>query len=149
MTIITDQAKLKKPAAEVKDKDELLRMAYVLLTTLAALGPRAAGLAAQQVGFTKRVMTMNIKPLPAIFIANPVITKKKGTQVHNECCLSLPGVEMSVKRPLKVTIKGLNQYRRPVKHKLTGLQARIACHEVDHLDGVLITDIGRPIKKEN
>ena len=57
-----------------------------------------------------------------------------------ETCLSLPGKKITVRRPYQVKVKGLNRYLKPVKYQFGGQFARIACHEIDHLDGKLIID---------
>lgn len=100
----------------------------------------AAGLSANQLGYNKRIFVMRLDPLPPICMVNPMITKARGSQIGNERCLSVPGKSVKVKRPYQITVKGLNQYLRPVKYKMRGLNARIVCHEVDHLNGKLIID---------
>ncbi|MBA7574431.1 Peptide deformylase [subsurface metagenome] len=52
----------------------------------------------------------------------------------------MPGEGVVIKRPHMVVVKGVNQYFRPVRYRLSGLQARIACHEIDLLLGKLIID---------
>jgi peptide deformylase len=57
-----------------------------------------------------------------------------------EGCLSLQGVRVPVERPLKVVLEGKNADGADVRYELEGYGARIAQHEVDHLNGVLIVD---------
>jgi len=150
--IITDQEFLRKPTEEVKeggDIREIYDIVAALFKTLKGseeiLGMKALGLSANQLGYTKRIFVMDMRPYPPVCIINPVITRVKGSQVREESCFSIPetmspGKGITVKRPLKVVVRGLNQYFKPVKYKLTGLQARVAYHEIDHLNGKLITD---------
>jgi len=63
-------------------------------------------------------------------------------------CESLPGKSVYVERPKLIKVKGLNQYLEPVTYSLSGFSARVACHEIDHLDGKLIIDyLGESPKK--
>ncbi len=98
------------------------------------------GLAANQLGWQVRIFAMVYDPLTNIVIVNPVITKERGHQRSPESCLILPGVKCIVKRPKQITVKGLDQLGKSVTHRFYGQQAQIACHEIDHLDGKLITD---------
>lgn len=148
--IVTDLKALRKPAREAKAKDGVLKLAGVLFEALAQYrAQRAQGVAAQQVGGVLRVFVMKLPNMAPVCLVNPVISKEKGRQLGPETCLSLPGVTCQVKRPMKVVLKGFNQYFRPVKYRLFGFHARIACHEIDHLDGKLIIDIGGKEKQES
>jgi len=142
MKIVTNIHQLREPTKWVKDEDisEIVANLFEGLKEYNALG-----LSANQLGYDKRIFVMVMKPYPPVCIVNPVITKERGNEVRGEACLSLPETRkpnsaIMVKRPKKVTVKGLNQYRKPVKYRLNGQQARTACHEVDHLTGKLITD---------
>ena len=99
-----------------------------------------AGLAAPQIGLNKRVVVIDVEE--GFFeLVNPVILSKKGEQTGPEGCLSVKGKQGTVTRPDKV--KAEYRDRNGKKHKLTaeGFFARAVCHELDHLDGILYTDI--------
>lgn len=139
-TIVTDLVELHKVSAPIDDEDDLEKLEWKLRDMLMR-SHNAVGLSAVQIGIHKRAFVM--KPTPRsmpVFIGNPIITKEKGTQLGFEGCLSLPGQSCKVKRPQSITIKGINEYRQFVKYKLSNFEARIACHEYDHLDGILMTD---------
>lgn len=114
-------------------------------TMLAADG---AGLAAPQVGVGLRVIVLGIDPdedpeLTAplhLRVIDPVIARRRGEEVDMERCLSLPGLRGMVPRAREVTLTGLDPGGRPVRVELRGWSARIAQHEVDHLDGILYPD---------
>ncbi len=101
------------------------------------------GLAAPQVGYKLRMFVMKYG-LEDICFVNPVITKSRGRQRSTEMCLSLPGKAVIVERPKSITVKGLDEHLKFMRHKFTGLDARVACHEIDHLDGKLIIDYKKP-----
>lgn len=140
MNIVTNEKYLRRPTDFVHDSEDIAEIVDNLFQGLKEHD--TLGLAANQLGYKKRIFVMSMKPQPRICVVNALIMKQRGSQVVLEGCHSLPGVEVRVKRPLQITLKGVNQYFKPVKYRLSGLQARTACHEVDHLIGKLITDYG-------
>lgn len=138
MNIITNVTPLRKPTKWVDGNDDIGEIVASLFAELKE--HNALGLSANQLGYKRRIFVMTMKPSPAVCIVNPLITKQRGYQIGEEGCLSLPGIIVKVKRPQQIVIKGENQYRKHAKYKLSGQQARIACHEMDHLVGKLITD---------
>ena len=97
------------------------------------------GLAAPQVGISKRVITIDIGS-GLISLINPEIMEQKGEQKDIEDCLSIPGIVGEVIRPNWVRVSGLNEKGEQVELEGTGLLARAFCHEIDHLDGILFID---------
>ena len=98
------------------------------------------GLAANQVGILRRVFVFNDEGEDRV-IVNPSITRSGGElETSEEGCLSLGPVRVPVERPLEVTLEGVDVAGKPVKLELEGLAARVAQHELDHLDGTLIID---------
>lgn len=99
-----------------------------------------AGLAAPQIGLPIRVVVIDVEE-GFYELINPVILSTKGEQVGPEGCLSVKGKQGTVRRPNKVKAEYRDRYGK--KHKLTaeGFFARAVCHELDHLDGKLYTDI--------
>src|SRR5207253_7949416 len=78
-------------------------------------------------------------------VLNPQIVKRGDeTAVDDEGCLSLQGVQVPVERSLEVTIEGVDETGAPVSFELAELPARVAQHELDHLDGMLILDRTTP-----
>lgn len=140
MEIVTDIKKLRKPTEWVKKPIdvELVEIADFMLSEMVA--HNAQGLAANQLGYDLRMFVMQLKQSTPICIVNPVITKTRGSYKANESCLCLPGVVVRVKRPVEVRVKGVNKYFKPVNYRFQGIEARRACHELDHLIGKLITD---------
>lgn len=138
MNIVTNVTQLRNTTEEVKGDEDISEIVANLFEGLKE--HHALGLSANQLGYNKRIFVMVMNPYPPVCVVNPVLTKKRGCQLGVEPCLSLPGITVTVKRPQQVVIKGENQYRNRVKYKLSGQQARIACHELNHLAGKLITD---------
>lgn len=136
--IVTDIEQLRRPTSFVEPGSDITEIVANLFRELQEFN--ASGLSANQLGYSLRIFVMTLDSSPPICCVNPIIAKEKGHQERNEKCLSLPGIIRRVKRPNSVTIKCLNQYLRPVRHKFQGLEATIACHEIDHLLGKLIID---------
>jgi peptide deformylase len=106
------------------------------------------GLAAPQVGVLQRFFVVelpedeeNDRPRETYILFNPKIVKNSGEQIGYEGCLSIPGYIGEVARAEKITVKGLNEQGRPVRHKAEGYLARVFQHEIDHLNGILFTDV--------
>lgn len=102
------------------------------------------GLAANQVALPYRLFVVNCAGAPDdgeefVFI-NPVLSRPRGTAVHEEGCLSLPGVRMDVRRPARVVVDAWSLDGEPIHLDLDGLLARVVQHEHDHLEGRLFTD---------
>jgi peptide deformylase len=107
-----------------------------------------AGLAAPQVGVSKRIFTFRIGDEVHVLI-NPRITKREGTKVGEEGCLSIPGVQGEVTRAQYVTITGKDENGKSVTYHLedseeTGRAGTCVQHELDHLDGVLYVEKTEP-----
>jgi peptide deformylase len=114
------------------------------------------GLAAPQVGVSQRVIVVEYTtdeedetaPKKLYAVVNPEIKVTDAeTELGVEGCLSVPGLLGEVERPLAVTVKGLNRQGKPTRIKAQGWLARIFLHEVDHLEGVVFTDLAETIWK--
>ncbi len=110
------------------------------------------GLAAPQVGVSKRVIVIDINSLeedsePVVLI-NPEITDTDGLIESEEGCLSVPECVAKVKRAEKVVVKGLDRDGKDVRIEADGLFARALQHEIDHLNGVIILDRISQLKRE-
>ena len=113
------------------------------------------GLAAPQVGITKRFLVMMNPDTNEIFrMINPIIiSKSEDTAVMEEGCLSVLGsdglpVYSNVRRPANVEVKWTNEKGEELHAKMSGIAARIVQHETDHLDGILFMDYLSGVKRE-
>ena len=98
------------------------------------------GLAAPQVGILKKVVVIDVDDQPYVLI-NPEILETSGEQTGSEGCLSLPGKHAVVTRPDYVKVKAQDADMNWYELEGTEMLARAICHECDHLEGVLYTDI--------
>jgi peptide deformylase len=110
------------------------------------------GLAAPQVGISKRIMVTDTsggeKKDYLLVILNPEIVSTEGEQNEEEGCLSIPGFSEVVRRPKKVVIRGVDLEGRDLILEGSDLLARAFCHEMDHLNGVLFLEHLSFIKRD-
>lgn len=100
------------------------------------------GLAAPQVGISHRLFVYRVEPdSPIVAVINPELEwTGNDTELGEEGCLSIPGIQVDVERPVHVRVGGLDANGDVVHIEAEGLEARVIQHEMDHLDGVLILD---------
>ena len=99
------------------------------------------GLAAPQVGILRRIAVVEVEEGNVIELINPKIIAFAGEQEEQEGCLSIPGKWGTTRRPRHVTVRALNRHGEEVEYRGSDLLARAFCHELDHLDGKLFTDV--------
>jgi peptide deformylase len=134
---------LKNPASEVAEVDDEVRALIDRMTDVMSTA-HGVGLAAPQIGVSRRVLIYRGSEEEGVrALVNPAfVERSEETEVDTEGCLSLLGGDLSVpiERHVRVRVSGLDAEGQPVEIEAEGLEARIIQHEVDHLDGVLITD---------
>ncbi len=132
--------KVSKPIKKINAN--LLKLLDDMANTLYA-GPNRAGLAAPQVGVSKRLAVIDCGN-GLIELINPVIVKRSGEKNGTEACLSMPGLAGKVKRADHVVVKTLNRSGHETTIEAKGYLARCLQHEIDHLDGTLYIDYVQP-----
>lgn len=100
------------------------------------------GLAAPQVGILKRVVIIDDEET-YLELINPEKIKEKGLDYNVEGCLSYPNEFGMVERPLSIEVSAFNRYGKNISVKASGLLARIICHEMDHLNGIVFKSIAK------
>jgi len=140
--------RLRLTARPVKEVCDTMRhLADNMLETM--YHERGIGLAATQVGITKRILVMDVsedKSEPLVLI-NPTILSKSGVIESDEGCLSVPGFYEPVKRASKIEIEYLDVRGTLVNAEWDGIHAVCAQHEIDHLDGKLFVDYLSSLKR--
>lgn len=137
------------PDVEVFDMD-LENLAADLVETMHAAP--GVGLAAPQVGITRRIAvvdpTVGEDDQALLVLVNPVVVRQVGDDTDFEGCLSIPDFSEKVRRPRSVAIEAQALDGAPVTLEVEGFLARVICHEIDHLDGVLFVDRLRGLRRE-
>lgn len=129
--------KVSRPVEEITPRVKMLL--DDMIETMRVAG--GCGLAAPQVGVLRRIAVIEVEEGKVYELINPKIVAFAGEQEESEGCLSNPGEYGITKRPKAVTVRATN--RDGVEYELSGtdLLARAICHECDHLDGKLYTDV--------
>ena len=129
--------KVSRPVEEITPR--ICTLIDDMIDTMRAAG--GCGLAAVQVGVLRRVVVIEIEDGKVYELINPKIVAFAGEQQEQEGCLSFPGHYGLTKRPKAVTVRATDRHGK--EYELTGndLLARAICHECDHLDGKLYTDV--------
>jgi len=147
---------LRKRAEEVTKIDErILKIVDEMIYALENNPRKGIGLAAPQVGIPIRIIIAKSgrKNDDAITygLINPEIIKASDEkELDYEGCLSVPDTYGLVERSKKVVVKALNKNGKKVTLKASGLFARVLQHEIDHLDGILLTEksVGKMLTEE-
>ena len=98
------------------------------------------GLAAPQVGILRRVVLVDVGD-EIIELINPTLVETDGEQIGPEGCLSIPGKYGLVKRPMYAKVRAQDRYGDWFEAEGEELIARCFCHELDHLDGIVYTEV--------
>ena len=148
--IIGDEV-LRQVASEVDEFDEnLVRLGEEMLEVMH--DSDGIGLAAPQVGISKRMLVIDISPIeeeaePAVFV-NPVIMEARGECTLEEGCLSIPEVRESISRPDEILLRYQTVSGDIKSENFNGWMSRVLQHEIDHLNGVLFVDFLSPVKRK-
>ncbi len=104
------------------------------------------GLAANQVGVLERILVIDLsdmeeyKETKPMAVINPEIVEEEGEWELEEGCLSLPEIRDIIPRAEKITVQFHDANLREQRIEATGMLGRVLQHEIDHLNGILITD---------
>ena len=138
---IGDEA-LRKPCRKQVKFDKRL---YTLLDDMAETMYKAegVGLAGPQVGILHRIAVVDVSEErnSLLELINPELVSEEGEQTGREGCLSVPGRQGVVTRPMKIRVRYQNRNGETLEKEAEGFEARAICHEMDHMDGRLYIDI--------
>jgi peptide deformylase len=132
-----------KPVKEVGPAERML-IASMFETMHAQ---RGIGLAAPQVGINEQIFVVDTGK-DAFAVINPKIVRSVGTEISEEGCLSIPHLQVAVKRAKEIEVEFLDEDNQMVRAKVSGLLAKVFQHENDHLLGKLIIDYLTPQERK-
>ena len=137
---------LRKHCREVTEVNERIKttMEDMLETMRAEMG---VGIAAPRVGIMRRMFIAEPEPGRVYYMINPEILEQSGSQTGDEGCLSVPGMIGTVERPDYIKIRALDINGAEQVYEFSGFDARVMCHEYDHLDGILYIDKAENIRE--
>ncbi len=137
-----------EPVTEFNDELKQL-VADMFETMYAAPG---VGLAAPQVGVSKRVFVMDCSgrqdPAQKIAMINPEVLRVEGSQIGEEGCLSFPGIFFNVERSLRAVVRAQDVDGNTFEIDGLEFTARCMLHETDHCDGILFLERTTALKRE-
>jgi len=107
------------------------------------------GLAAPQIGISKRIIVLDVEGEFHILINPQLVSTSKETEEFTEGCLSVPGVTATVKRSAEATVVGTRLDGSEVRITGKGLLSRAIQHEIDHLEGRLFIDRLSPARRQS
>ena len=124
-----------KPVKAVTSAERML-IASMFETLRAQQG---VGLAAPQVGINEQIFVIDTGK-DVLAVVNPKIIRSSGAQTGQEGCLSIPHLQVNIKRAKELEVEFLDENNNPMRARVSGLLAKIFQHENDHLQGKLIID---------
>ncbi len=129
---------------------ELEKLAEDLLETMYA--ERGVGLAAPQIGVNLCLIVTDVTAAgeegESFTLVNPETIDRQGKEKAEEGCLSIPGFTAVVERATRVTVRARSLQGDTIQIEAEGLLARVLCHEIDHLDGILFLDRVSRLKRD-
>jgi len=131
------------PVAKVDN--EIRELVENMIETMYAEG--GVGLAAPQVGISKKIIVIDTEEEGTIVLINPVIIKREGESKEEEGCLSVPGIYSPVRRSASITVEALDLDENKIRITQEGFLAIALQHEIDHLEGYLFIDRLSPAKR--
>ena len=140
----------KRSEAVSRIDEEVKKLIQDMRETMVEAG--GIGLAACQVGVSRRVIVLDVSPMDPqqsfFALINPEIISEEGEIDHEEGCLSVPDCLETVKRKEKVCVRGLSPEGIEMEIKGEGIFAIALQHEIDHINGILILDRVSRLKRE-
>lgn len=138
---------LRQPTQELNFENPQVDIAYLAMSMMESLSTmNGLGLSANQVGKPYRIMAVNMGDKIWCLI-NPIVLSKSSTNSKfKEGCLSYPGLYLDIGRPDAVTVEFQAVGGEKLVQEFNGLTATVIQHELDHLDGIMFTEIVSPIK---
>ena len=142
---------LERPGDAVEEFDaRLKRLVSDMFETM--YSARGVGLAAPQIGVSKRLFVMDCSggrdPEARVALINPVVLSVEGEQTGDEGCLSFPGIFFPVKRSIRAVVRAQDLSGEEFEFDGLDLEARCMLHETDHCDGIVFIDRTTPLKRE-
>ena len=139
-----------KPFAEEEFNEELKKLVEDMFETM--YDSQGVGLAAPQVGVSKRLFVMDVPTEEGesnrIALINPEIILQEGEQIGDEGCLSFPGIYTTVRREVRTVVRYKDVFGNEQELDCTDLSARCVLHETDHCDGIVFLDRMSVLKRE-
>ena len=142
-TIITDETLLSERADEV-DTIKEMKEARAIIAELKSIirKNKLTSLSAPAIGYGKRIFCVNFSDSEIKTFINPIIVKAEGLVLSDETCTSIPGKRFILPRNNKVSIMYTSPLGKVESREVSGVAASVIQHEIHHLEGIILSDIG-------
>lgn len=146
--ITTSYKKLSQRCDEVNINKEGARIREIVVALKNTIKEKnLTGLSAVQIGSYDRIICMNFNGDLKTFV-NPIIVAQEGLELSREKCSSIPGKEFIRPRNIKVTVMYQTPLGKVETKEFIGMAARVMQHHIDHLDGLILSDVGLEIDSD-
>lgn len=144
MPVITRKDRLREESSivDLTDVYQVENLKKALLNAYDLMGGACQGISAVQVGYPRQAILLRFKKgKEPVIVFNPILRWKLGSRKSNEGCLSEGNVRYNVRRPILCMVTYYKENGKKITRLYSYRKARIWCHELDHLKGVLLEDI--------
>lgn len=147
--IITDEMQLFERAVEIDTRTQNKEMREIISALKKTIKENdISALSAPAIGYNRRIFCVSFSDSEIKTFINPIIISGGELTISRETCQSIPGKTFLVPRNTEVSIMYQDPLGRPQSRKLRGIAASVFQHEIHHLDGLLISDIGLEIDEQ-
>lgn len=144
--IITDELKISGRAVEIDIKTENKEMRDIIKEIKDTMRKKnLKSLSAPAIGYNKRIFCIDFSDLEIKTFINPIIVEAKGISLSKETCTSIPGKIFIRPRNNDLAVVYQSPTGKVESRQIVGMAAYVFQHEMDHLDGILLSDIGLEI----
>lgn len=144
--IITDELVLSERSTEIDPRTESKELRNIVAEIKSTMRKQnLTSLSAPAIGYSRRIFCINFSDLEIKTFVNPIICNAKGLQLSRESCSSIPGKKFIRPRNNDIFVYYQSPDGKPNSRELVGLAAMVFQHEIDHLDGLLVSDVGLEI----
>ena len=149
--LVPNELLRKKANKLINITSEDIKIANQMMDTM--IKAPGVGLAANQVGILKQIITINFEDKESdkranYILFNPsIIEYSEEKVIMEEGCLSLPEQYADIERPKKIFLEYIDENEKNIKKEIDGYEARILQHEIDHLSGILFVDYLSSLKR--
>lgn len=144
--IITDELKISERAVEIDIKTENKEMRDIIKDIKDTMRKKnLKSLSAPAIGYSKRIFCIDFSDLEIKTFINPIIMEAKGISLSKETCTSIPGKTYIRPRNNDLAVVYQSPTGKVESRQIVGMAAYVFQHEMDHLDGILLSDIGLEI----
>lgn len=149
LTLENDELKLSERAVEIDLRTQNKEAREIISNIKKVMREKnLTSLSAPAIGYNRRIFCIDFKDREIKTFINPIIVTAKGLQLSREKCSSIPDKEYVRPRNNEIEVMYQDPMAKPLSRKLIGLAAIVFQHEMDHIDGLLLSDVGLELDED-